>query len=439
MERIAMDGGVVVEVIIVGAGIGGLALANGLVADGHRVRVLERAPGPRTDGAAVTIFSNGAAAAADLGVPLDGLGGDVETLEFHTPQGRPFGRADLRVMRRRTGYGVATVPRAAILDRFTGALPPGTVRYGCAVSDLRVVTGGVTVTGLARPAPAGDAPTRDAPAGDTPTRDAPTRDADGGDAPTRHPDGGDAPTGDAPTGNVLTGDVLVGADGYRSAVRRVVLDPAPASRNGWVSWQGLTMALPGLAGGVTARCLVGPAGLCGLMPAGGGLLQWWFDVPVPAPADRPVLEWLRGRFASYAEPVGELLAGLAESDVQAYPHVLHQVPTRWGTGPSTLLGDAAHAFPPSQAQGANQALEDAWLLRRALRTPGDPVTALRRYERIRSRRVRRISRLAASEITNAPPAAPARLAGRLLPPALTGRLHLGTIRRCSSVLNDDRV
>ncbi|WP_422771027.1 FAD-dependent oxidoreductase [Plantactinospora sp. WMMC1484] len=392
------------EVIIVGAGIGGLALANGLVADGHRVRVLERAPGPRADGAAVTIFSNGAAAAADLRVPLDGLGGDVETLEFHTPRGRPFGRADLRVMRRRTGYGVATVPRAAILDRFTGALPPGTVRYGCAVSDLRVAPGGVTVTGLAEHADAGDAPTRDADAGDAPI-----------------------------------GNVLVGADGYRSAVRRVVLDPTPASRNGWVSWQGLTLALPELAGGVAARCLVGPAGLCGLMPAGGGLLQWWFDVPVPAPADRPVLEWLRGRFASYAEPVGELLAGLAESDVQAYPHVLHQVPARWGTGPSTLLGDAAHAFPPSQAQGANQALEDAWLLRRALRTPGDPVTALRRYERIRSRRVRRISRLAASEITNAPPAAPARLAGRLLPSALTGRLHLATIRRCSSVLNDDRV
>ncbi|MDW5328941.1 FAD-dependent oxidoreductase [Plantactinospora sp. KLBMP9567] len=371
------------DVVIVGAGIGGLALANGLLADGHRVRVLERAPGPRTDGAAVTVFGNGAAAAADLGVPLDGLGGDVETLEFCTPDGRPFARADLRVTRRGTGFGVATVPRAAILERFTGALPPGTVRYGRAVTDLRVGPDGVTVAG--EPA-----------------------------------------------------DVLVGADGYRSVVRRAVLDEAPATRNGWVSWQGLTRALPELAGDVHARCLVGSAGLCGLMPAGDGLLQWWFDVPEPAPDDRPVVEWLRIRFASYAEPVGELLAGLGESDVQAYPHVLHRVPARWGTGPVTLLGDAAHAFPPSQAQGANQALEDAWLLRRALGTPGDPTAALRRYERIRSRRVRRISRLAASEVTNQPPGALTRLAGRLLSPALTGRLHLATIRRCSSVLNDDR-
>lgn len=372
------------DVIIVGAGIGGLALANGLSTDGHQVRVLERAPGPRTDGAAVTIFSNGAAAAAGLGVPLDGLGGPVETLEFCTPDGRPFGRTDLRVMRRRTGFGVATIPRAAILQRFAGALPRGTVRYGCEVTGVRVGPDGVVAAGHAA-------------------------------------------------------DVLVGADGYRSAVRRAVLDEGAATRNGWVSWQGLSAALPDLATGVHARCIVGAAGLCGLMPAGDGLLQWWFDVRSPAPVDRPVHEWLRARFAPYAAPVGELLAGLSGQDVQAYPHVLHRVPRQWGSGPSTLLGDAAHAFPPSQAQGANQALEDAWLLRRALRTAGDPAVALRRYERVRSRRVRRISRLAASEVTNRVPSAVTRLVGRMVGPAVAGHVYLTTLQRYSSVLNDDPV
>jgi FAD-dependent urate hydroxylase len=232
-------------------------------------------------------------------------------------------------------------------------------------------------------------------------------------------------------------DALVGADGYRSAVRRAVLDDGAASRNGWVSWQGLTRALPSLAGGMQARCVVGPAGLCGLMPAGNGLLQWWFDVPVPA--ERPVIEWLRTRFAAYVGPVAELLAVLTEDDIQEFPHVLHRVPSVWGTGPSTLLGDAAHAFPPSQAQGANQALEDAWLLRRALSSGHEPSTALRRYERVRSRRVRRISRLAASEVTNKPQASITRLVGRHAPATLSGRLQLAVIRSCSSVLNDDRV
>ncbi|GAA4440021.1 FAD-dependent oxidoreductase [Phytohabitans houttuyneae] len=377
------------DVVIVGAGVGGLALASGLVASGHRVRVFERAPAPRTDGAAVTIFSNGAAAAAGLGVPLDGLGGRIETLTFCLSDGRAFVRTDLEVMRARTGFGVATVPRAAILARFAGALPPGTITYGREVTSVTLRPDGVSIV-----------------------------DGEG-------------------VGHAA--DVVVGADGYRSAVRRAVLDPAPAARNGWVSWQGLTRSVPEIAESAHARCLVGPEGLCGLMPAGDGLLQWWFDVPEPAPAGRPVVDWLRARFTGYAEPVDQLLAGLNSADVQEFPHVLHEVRNEWGRGPATLLGDAAHAFPPSQAQGANQALEDAWLLRRALDGSGPVADALRRYERLRARRVRRISRLAASEVTNRPPSALARAGGRLLGARPMGRIYLATIRRCSSVLNDETV
>jgi FAD-dependent urate hydroxylase len=116
------------DVVVVGAGIGGLALANGLAADGHRVRVLERAPRLRTGGAAVTVFSNGAAAAAGLGVPSDGLGSPIDSLTFHAPGGGRLARADLREHRDRTGFGVATVPRAAVLECFTAALVPAARR-----------------------------------------------------------------------------------------------------------------------------------------------------------------------------------------------------------------------------------------------------------------------------------------------------------------------
>jgi FAD-dependent urate hydroxylase len=39
--------------------------------------------------------------------------------------------------------------------------------------------------------------------------------------------------------------------------------------------------VPELAKGHIGVCVVGPAGLCKLMPAGDGLLQWWFDVAEP--------------------------------------------------------------------------------------------------------------------------------------------------------------
>ena len=52
------------DVIVVGAGIGGLAVAGGLLTDGHGVQVLEAAERLRVGGAAVTVFPNGHAALA---------------------------------------------------------------------------------------------------------------------------------------------------------------------------------------------------------------------------------------------------------------------------------------------------------------------------------------------------------------------------------------
>ena len=220
----------------------------------------------------------------------------------------------------------------------------------------------------------------------------------------------------------------------------MTVSPVPASDAGWTTWQGLTPVLPEIAEGTRGTCLAGDAGFVGLLPAGDGLLQWWFDVPNAAAAPGPegTIAWLRDRFSRYAHPVPDLLAAVDESDVGAYPHVLHTIPERWGSGPTTLLGDAAHAFPPTQAQGANQALDDAWMLVRALRLPGPVPERLRRYEARRVPRVRRVSRLSASAITNQAPGRLTRTIGRAVPPSLAGRAYLAQVRIWSSVLHDER-
>ena len=58
---------------------------------------------------------------------------------------------------------------------------------------------------------------------------------------------------------------------------------------------------------------------------------------------------------------------------------------QWSFGRVTLLGDAAHAMEPFQAQGAAQAVEDAYVLAECL-AAGHPVDALRRYETLRKNR-----------------------------------------------------
>ena len=60
----------------------------------------------------------------------------------------------------------------------------------------------------------------------------------------------------------------------------------------------------------------------------------------------------------------------------------------WSFGRVTLLGDAAHAMEPFQAQGAAQAIEDAYVLGECLDgvASADVPAALRRYEEIRMQR-----------------------------------------------------
>ncbi|GAA3470529.1 hypothetical protein GCM10018965_050820 [Nonomuraea roseola] len=66
----------------------------------------------------------------------------------------------------------------------------------------------------------------------------------------------------------------------------------------------------------------------------------------------------------------------------------------WGKGRVTLLGDAAHLMPPTLGQGANQTLEDVWVLGRELAKGGDPAQRLRAYEQARYPHVNLVSRLA---------------------------------------------
>jgi salicylate hydroxylase len=63
---------------------------------------------------------------------------------------------------------------------------------------------------------------------------------------------------------------------------------------------------------------------------------------------------------------------------------------RWTVGRVTLLGDACHSMVPFLAQGAVMAIEDGYMLARALTLPGGQVSEkLLRYGDARLERTRR--------------------------------------------------
>ena len=76
---------------------------------------------------------------------------------------------------------------------------------------------------------------------------------------------------------------------------------------------------------------------------------------------------------------------------------------RWHRNNVVLLGDAAHAMLPSQAQGAAQAIEDAWVLAKSLEGQGlgkgqDLSEGLKTYYRLRQPRTTRIAARSARNV-----------------------------------------
>lgn len=379
------------RVVIVGAGVGGLALARGLFDQGHEVQVHERGTGPRTGGAGLGLYANGVAALAALGVDVSGIGRRLDGLENRDPSGRVRYTLDVDAARERYGFEARTVPRRDLLALLAADLPEGTIRYGRICTRVRV-----------------------------------------------NPDGSvSALFGD---GTDATGDVVVGADGVRSAARRDLWDGDPARPTGWASWQALTEVPVEAAAGTVAAVVQGRQGMCGIMPAGDGLVQWWFDVrwrsDIPSPESPTSV--LRKLFGEWKDPwVRAVLDHAADDAPELFEHVRHRVPKVWGEGGATLLGDAAHTFPPSTAQGANQALEDAWALTRVLGEEGaerDPAQALRRYERVRRGPVSLASLASGAEAVMR--FSPPRFLGRERVGAMATRQFIAYLGGVSNVLTD---
>ncbi len=347
------------RVMVVGAGVGGISVARGLLRDGHDVTVFEQRPAVQASGGAVTIWSNGETVLRQLGVEMDGAGQLLSTVRVVTSTGRPLVTLDVTAMVDRLGAPVRMVPRRVLLERLLERFPAGRIRCGSRAIALVTTRTGVRV---------------------------------------EFDDGGAA-----------EGDVVIGADGLHSMVRERV-GAREARPTGWCSWQGL-VTLPEVPDERVALMIIGEHGNLGLWPAGGSDVQWWFDLPWSSDFVRPQhpLDMIRSHFAGWSAPVDRVLATLTDDHLarSPYPHFRHPIP-RAGRGPVTLLGDAAHTMPPTLAQGANQALLDTMVLCKALSNcrpasnggGADLSGALRWYEKTRRRKVAAVSRVASLPVSH---------------------------------------
>ena len=371
-------------ITVLGGGIAGLAVATALAQRGAEARVLEQADAIREVGAGLQISPNGAVVLKALG-----LG---EALAAAAPRARAVVLRDFRrgaqVFRMdlaRPDRPYHLVHRADLIEilRRRARDAGVTMELGRHIETVSPGCDGVTIAGA--------------------------------------------------DGHNETVPLLIGADGLHSPTRAALNKPARPFFTGQVAWR-CTIPLDAPDTPPEPTVHMGPGRHIVTYPLRGGALM---NVVAVEERDGWAAEgWshrddparLRAAFADFAPEIRDLLHRAEE--VYLWGLFRHPVAQCWGRDGVALLGDAAHPTLPFLAQGANMALEDAWLLAASLDREEDTDTAFARYEAARRGRCARIVAAASKNAENyhlrpGPYRAAAhtalRLGARFAPQAVAGR------------------
>lgn len=339
------------RIIVIGAGIGGLAAALTLGRAGFEVQVFEQASELREVGAGVQISPNATRILHRLGLeePLRRFGVRPRaSVVRRWDDGREIARQPLAdACERNFGAPYYHFHRAELLDVLSAAVPAGILHL-----DHRFV-------GL-----------------------------------TQHPERVEVRF---QNGATASAEVVIGADGIHSNVRAAILGPELPHFSGHVAYRGLVPAerVAQLGIEVVASSWWGPDHhfVHYFVGAGARYLNW---VAV-TPGEWRIESWTAtGEVADALKefegwhPQVRAIIGSVDSTNRWALYDRDPLP-RWTVGRVTLMGDAAHAMLPYMAQGAVQSIEDAAVLAKCLeRADAREVdAALQRYEQTRRPRTSR--------------------------------------------------
>ncbi len=343
------------KVIIVGAGLGGIALAIALLQKGFQVEIYEQAPALGEIGAGIQVSPNACRVLTSLGAfdEVKALSASPTEYRFRlfengeTLQTIPLGDNFLG----RHGFPYLTIHRADLHRALTNRLmsiAPDAMRLNAKALRFEETHDGVSV--------------------------------------------------DFEGGHTAKGDLLVGADGIKSIVRKQVLGSTSATYTGDQAWRVMVDAklLPEAYRPKTVDIWVGPGRHAVIYPLRGGELinfvglvedETWEDESWAA--KRP---WddLKNDFHGWNDEIQAILEVANRDECYRWALNIRQPIEGWKTQRAVLLGDSAHATLPYMAQGAAMALEDAVVLARALELPRPLAERLDVYETARFDRTSKV-------------------------------------------------
>ncbi|BCB84948.1 FAD-dependent monooxygenase [Phytohabitans suffuscus] len=322
------------RILVVGAGIAGLAAARALRLAGFRPQVVDKLPASTVAGAGIYLPGNATRALRelDLDAPVRPCGEVVTRQRFLDSRGRQLCEVDLTTLW--DGVGECRALPRADLHRVMLSGAGGAVRHETEVTRVEV-----------------------------------------GSGETAKVEFGD--------GSSAEYDLVVGADGRRSSVRVMAALGSAAVPVGQVMYRSVVTGGPKIS---EWTAVLGKRAAFVVMPMGAGRLFCYADEAGSTAPPDPMAR-LREVFEGFGGPVPAVLDAIEIEKVQVA--VTDEVEiASWSQGPVVLVGDAAHATAPTLAQGAAMALEDAVVLAESIRRAATVAEALAEYELRRRPRTR---------------------------------------------------
>lgn len=310
------------KIIIIGAGIAGLTLALACQKAKIEVVVYEKAKQLQTIGGGIILWPHGMHYLRELGVAdhLQTSLTSVRRMNVQGHRGNAIFSEDHANLYRLLQGEIYPVDRYLLQARMVELLNPGVLQLNKAVQQVR-----------------------------------------------QHTDYAEVIAAD---GSIETADLVIGADGIRSVVREAMFPEIKPSYSGFCWWGGLVdQAIVPHFNENEVQFILGTNKHCYVWPIQGKRFMWYLPVKMPLSelanaeariqqAEKLAEEW--------HEDVVRLV--LAPQVAQRFHLPIYEMPPlqQLAKGRFVVIGDAACAFGPLLGQGANKAIEDAYVLSQLL-------------------------------------------------------------------------
>ena len=333
-----------VDILIQGAGIGGLTLAIAMIRKGYTVRIVERASGLSEVGAGIWMAANPMQIFDRLGFAekIMAAGWTIHRITLQDYNGDILQESDLSAVAKLFGFETVALHRSALQRVLSEQLPSDVVTFGTEAKNLSQSTDAVSVL--------------------------------------------------LTDGSTIKAKIVVGADGFHSQIRRLTSLDGKTRYSGSSSYRAITKSANLLFPELNhdAYEIWGKGCRLGFSKISADACYWYmtFDSD-PNKSSSPLARRAHAEslFCRFFPKWTSLLENTPSDEIlQTDLSDLKRLET-WSSDRIGLIGDAAHATTPNLGQGGAMAVEDAYSLSDAVEKVGLNRRAFLLYEKQRREKV----------------------------------------------------